>query len=90
MNRDAYFLIPEILRNMGGRLQRTDENLNWTVPETEPHASTIWGILAKRSQTIESVWRRMNVSALTFLNLIREMEKKGKISIISEVKVVEA
>ncbi len=90
MKRDAFNALPAELRAMEGRVQRLDENLNWSNPETEASASVIWGLLAKRPQPIQTLWRRLNISALTFLQIIREMLSRSKISIVPEGRAEES
>jgi len=68
--RDTYQAIPEILRKMEGKLSRKAEALQWSDPETAALAERILELIAKRPQPMLSLWRRLNFSALTFLEVI--------------------
>jgi len=68
--RDAYHALDEEMRQMQGRLNRLTETLAWTDPETLPLAERIWELIAKKPQPLASMWRRVNYSSLTFLNVV--------------------
>jgi CRP-like cAMP-binding protein len=68
--RDAFHALPEEMRLMQGRLSRLTESLAWTDPETQALAERIWELIAKRPQPLDSMWRRVNYSSLTFLNVV--------------------
>lgn len=73
--RDTYHAIPEEWRKMEGRLNRKTESLHWADPETAALAGRIWELTAKRPQVLSSLWRRLNYSALTFLEVVAELIK---------------
>jgi CRP-like cAMP-binding protein len=67
---EAIGALPENLRLMNGRLNRVAESLSWTDEGTQPLADRIWELIAKRPQTLDSLWRRLNVSSLSFLQTV--------------------
>ena len=68
--RETYRALPEALRRLEGQLSRATESLTWPVPETRPLAEQIWEMMAKRPQRLDSLWRRVNYSSLTFLDVV--------------------
>jgi CRP-like cAMP-binding protein len=77
--RDAYHALSEPLRRMEGRLGRVAELLVWTEPETQTLAGRIWELMAKRPQPLDSMWRRLNYSSLTFLEVVNQMIALGQV-----------
>lgn len=68
--RDSYHALPEEMRQMLGRLSRLTESLAWTDPDTKVLAERIWELIARKPQPLDSMWRRVNYSSLTFLNVV--------------------
>jgi CRP-like cAMP-binding protein len=68
--RDAYHAITEDLRLMNGRLNRLGAALVWAYGPTQPLAERIWELIAKRPQPLDSLWRRLTCSSLTFLETV--------------------
>ena len=68
--REAMEAMPEPYRLMSGRLNRLAEALSWTDEATQPLAERIWELIAKRPQPLDSLWRRLNVSTLSFLQTV--------------------
>jgi hypothetical protein len=82
--RDTYQSIPEVLRQMEGRLSRTTELLQWDDPATSPIAERIWELIAKRPQPLASLWRRLNYSALTFLEVVAVLMKTEQAELLAD------
>ena len=82
--RDAYQAIPESLRTMTGRLSPKAEALGWTDPENAAVAARVWELIARRPQTLKSLWRRLNYSALTFLETVRILLDSGRAELLPE------
>jgi len=78
MRRDAYYALPEPLRQMEGSLSRLTESLVWTEPETQDLAERIWELIAKRPQPLASLWRRLNYSSPTFLEAVSRLVSTGQ------------
>jgi len=76
--RDAYLALPEPLRQMQGRLGRVAELLVWTEQDTQALAGRIWELMAKRPQPVDSLWRRLNYSSLTFLEVVNQLIASGQ------------
>jgi hypothetical protein len=76
--RDVFYALPEPLRRMEGRLGRVAELLVWTETETQPLAGRIWELMAKRPQPLDSLWRRLNYSLLTFLEVVSQLITQGQ------------
>jgi CRP-like cAMP-binding protein len=76
--RDAYHALPEELRQMQGRLGRLVETLYWEDPASQILADRVWELLAKRPQPLASLWRRVNYSSLSFLEVVSAMLKSGQ------------
>jgi len=80
--RDTYQGLPEILRKMEAKIGRKAEALQWSDPETQALAERIWELIAKRPQPLFSLWRRIGYSALTYLEVVNELEKNGQAELI--------
>jgi len=76
--RDAYHALPEPLRQMQGRLGRVVETLHWEDPASQILAERVWELLAKRPQPLASLWRRVNYSSLSFLEVVSAMLTSGQ------------
>jgi hypothetical protein len=82
--RDSFHALPESLRLMQGRLARVAEVLTWTDEETKPIAERVWELIARRPQPLDSVWRRLNYSAYTFLAVVTTLVESGQAEILLE------
>ena len=82
--RDAFHAIPESLREMHGRLSRVTEELVWTDAETQGLAERVWELIAKRPQPLESLWRRLNYSAHTYLEVVIHLVNTGQAELLAE------
>jgi CRP-like cAMP-binding protein len=82
-HRDTYNALPEPMRRMEGRLSRLTESLVWTQPETQGLAERIWELIAKRPQPLASLWRRVNYSSLTFLEVVNQLASSGQAELLT-------
>jgi CRP/FNR family transcriptional regulator, cyclic AMP receptor protein len=82
--RDDYLAIDEAWRNMTCRLHRKTETLQWTDEGTAVLAGRIWDLISKRPQPLNSLWRRLNYSALTFLQVAGELVRSEQAELVSE------
>ncbi len=87
--RDTYQAMPESLREMKGRLSRVTESLVWTEPETQALAERIWELIAKRPQPLDSLWRRLNYSALAFLEAVTQLVNTGQAGLLADEPAAE-
>lgn len=76
--RDAYLSLDDSWRNMAGKLHRKAEALQWTDEKTAALAGRIWELISKRPQPLDSLWRRLNYSSLTFLDVAAELVQSGQ------------
>ncbi len=76
--RDAYHALPDALRAMEGRLGRLTPELAWTEPDSQPLADKIWELMARRPQPLASLWRRLNYSSLSFLEVVSTLIATGQ------------
>jgi CRP-like cAMP-binding protein len=82
--RDTYQAIPRELRQMEGRLSRKAESLQWSDPETAPLAERVWELIARRPQPMLSLWRRLNYSALPFLETVGVLVQTDQAELLDE------
>lgn len=76
--RDAFHALPEELRQMQGRLGRVVETLHWEDVESQVLAERVWELIAKRPQPLASLWRRVNYSSLSFLEVVSVLLTGGQ------------
>ena len=76
--RATYLALSEPLRLRQGRLGRVAELLVWSEAETQPLAGRIWELMSKRPQPLDSLWRRLHYSSLTFLNVVNRLIASGQ------------
>jgi CRP-like cAMP-binding protein len=79
---ETFQAIPEELRAMDGRLNRRFVELTYNDEATKAMAERIWELIAKRPQPMDTLWRRLNCSALTFLQVVSLMFNTGQIDIL--------
>jgi hypothetical protein len=72
-HREAYEALPESLRRMEENLHPVAAVLTWSDSPTAPLATQIWEFIAKRPQPLASLWRRLDCSAIVFLQIVNEM-----------------
>jgi CRP-like cAMP-binding protein len=82
--RDVFQAMPASLQNLSGRLGRKVESLDWTDPETAVAAMQIWELIARRPQELGSMWRRLNFSALAFLQAVQAMVDSGRAELLPD------
>jgi CRP-like cAMP-binding protein len=71
--REAYQTLPEPLRALEGTLTRRGEALEWSDPDLKAIATEIWALTAMHPQPLSSLWRRLHVSSLTFLEVVHQL-----------------
>ena len=81
--RDTYQGMPEPLRMMEGRLSRTAPALEWKTAETKAVAEDIWKAIAEPRPLLD-VWRSLNYSAITFIEVVMEMGLNGQAELFVE------
>lgn len=82
--RDTFHALSYAQRDMQGKLSREGETLTWNDPETRPLAERLWELIAKRPQPLDSLWRRLNYSSLTFLETVHALVGSGHARIQDE------
>jgi CRP-like cAMP-binding protein len=88
--RDVFQAMAAPLRQLNGRLGRKTDVLDWTDPETAVPVLQIWELMAKRPQPLASMWRRLNFSALTFLQAVEALVGAGKAEVLPEDEAASA
>ena len=76
--RDDYDTLSYTTRDMQGKLAREGETLVWDDADTRALAERIWELIAKRPQPLDSLWRRVNHSSLTFLETVQALVNSGQ------------
>jgi CRP-like cAMP-binding protein len=83
--RDAYQALPPTLRAFTHQLRRQEPALEWTHPEAAGAPAQIWALLASpRPQPLATLWRRLNYSALTFLQAVQALLDTGLAELIPD------
>jgi hypothetical protein len=85
--RDDFNAVEADLRAMNVRLGRRVDALAWNDAETAPLAGRIWELIGNRPQTLGSIWRRLNYSALTFLHVVEDLVDAGRAELLPEETV---
>ena len=75
--REVYRALPEPLRKMENLLQRAGDKFAWTNPATQTIAEDIWGMIEQHPQVLSSIWRRLDYSSLTFLQVVAHLVATG-------------
>ncbi len=86
---EAFMAIPEELRRMDLRINRRFVELTWNDEATLPLAERIWELIAKRPQPLDSLWRRLTISSMTFLETVNLMANTGQIEVLANEPVAE-
>jgi hypothetical protein len=63
---------------MEGRLGRLTPELTWTEPDSQVLAERVWELMARRPQPLASMWRRLNYSSLSFLEVVSILITTGQ------------
>jgi len=79
---EAFNAIPAELRSMDGRINRRFVELTYADEASLPMAERIWELIAKRPQPLDTLWRRLNCSALTFLEIVLVMINTGQVELL--------
>lgn len=82
--RDTYQGMPETLRRMEGRLARQTEALDWKTPDSKILADQIWKALADGPKPLRAIWRQLNYSGISFLEVVMEMGMNGHAELFIE------
>lgn len=83
--RDMLQALPTVLYTMKGRLGRKAELLEWHDAATAPIAARVWELIAKRPQPLETLFRRMNFCALTYLEVVNQLLENGTAELLPEL-----
>jgi len=81
-HHEAFLAIPEELRGMDVRIERRFVELTWNDEALRPLAERIWDLIAKRPQPLDSLWRRLTCSALTFLLTVNLLVNNGQVAVL--------
>ncbi len=81
--RDTYQGMPETLRHMEGSLHRLSKTLEWKNDETRELATKIWDQIAE-PLPLAMIWKKLNYSAISFLEVVMEMGMNGQAELFVE------
>ncbi len=85
--RDTYQGLPKPLRDLEGSLTRIAETLDWKNEENAALAKKVWGLIEK-PQTLLALKQKLNVSAISFLDVVMEMGMNGQAELfVDETKI---
>ncbi len=76
--RDTYQAMPKTLREMKGNLTRMADTFEWKDPETRPLAEKVWALISAKPELLDQVWKKLNCSAISFLEVVMEMGMSGQ------------
>jgi hypothetical protein len=68
---------------MEGRINRRFVELTYNDEASLPLAERIWELIAKRPQPLDTLWRRVNCSALTFLEVVANLINLGQVEVLA-------
>ncbi len=71
--RDTYQALPLTLRKMKGQLTKLTPALTWKNDENRAEAEAIWARLTDKPQSMIMLWKSMNYSAMSFLEVVMEL-----------------
>jgi CRP-like cAMP-binding protein len=81
--RDVYQALPLTLRRMKGDLIRKVPALEWKDDESRELANQIWaGLSADQPRKLTELWRAMNCSAMSFLEVVMELGMSGQAELL--------
>lgn len=85
--RDTYQGLPKPLRDLEGSLTRLSEKLEWTNEENAKLAQQVWELIAE-PQPLALLRQKLNVSAISFLDVVMEMGMNGSAELfVDESKI---
>jgi hypothetical protein len=76
--RDTYQAMPATLRQMKGKLTRIAAVLEWKDDESRTLARQIWDYIADKPELLTDLWRKLNCSVMSFLEVVMEMGMSGQ------------
>jgi len=81
--RDTYQGFPKPLRDLEGSLARLSEKLEWTNEENKVLAEKVWEVIPY-PQPLTTLRKLLNVSAISFLEVVMEMGMNGQAELFVE------
>ena len=87
-NRDTYQGLPKPLRDLEGSLSRLGETLEWKNEENAALAQKLWDLIAE-PQTLIALKQKLNVSAISFLDVVMEMGMNGQAELFVDESKIE-
>jgi hypothetical protein len=81
--RDTYQGLPMTLRQMEGSLVRVAQKLDWKNAENRALAEKIWSLIPE-TQPLLTIHQQLNVSAISFLEVVMEMGLNGQAELFVE------
>ncbi len=87
--RDTYQALPLTLRQMKGRLTRKARTLDWKDDESRDLARQIWGRISDQPQVLIELWRALNFSAMSFLEVVMELGMSGQAELLVSPEEIE-
>jgi len=87
--RDTYQGLPKPLRDLEGSLHRLTESFEWKNDENKALAERLWALIGE-PQTLVALKQKLNVSAISFLDVVMEMGMNGLAELfVDETKIEE-
>ena len=80
--RDVYQALPLTLREMKGQLFRKPTKLEWKDPESLALANQIWNSIGEEPRKLSELWRALNCSAMSFLEVVMELGMSGQAELL--------
>jgi hypothetical protein len=80
--RDVYQALPLTLRQMKGQLVRKGRTFEWNDPESLSLAGQIWNRIGHEPQNLAELWRDLNCSAMSFLEVVMELGMSGQAELL--------
>lgn len=80
--RDVYQALPLTLRQMKGQLIRKADALAWKEDESRDLAQKIWAGIGEQPRKLTELWRALNCSAMSFLEVVMELGMSGQAELL--------
>jgi CRP-like cAMP-binding protein len=80
--RDYFIALPPPLKELKGSLQAQAAALQWIEKENAEGARQVWHLIEKRAQPLSSLWKRVNLSHLTFAQIVAALTASGQAAVI--------
>jgi CRP-like cAMP-binding protein len=87
--RDVYQALPLALRQMKGKLVRKAKTLEWKEEESHNLARQIWSRIGERPLMLTKLWRELNCSAMSFLDVVMELGMSGQAELLVAPEEIE-